>query len=122
MWPNPQETADLVTFNEEIHNGKLHILCSALYYVLSQNGQTHFKNLSAFDVKSEHFGILCIKGLNNSLLDSRISCPEVLCKKAVFKDFSIFTEKRLCRSPFFNKVSGFRPATWCFPVNFAKFL
>ena len=28
MWPNPQETADLVTFNEEIRNGKLHFLCS----------------------------------------------------------------------------------------------
>ena len=24
MWPNPQETADLVTFTEEIINGKLH--------------------------------------------------------------------------------------------------
>ena len=28
MWPNPQETADLVTFAEEIFNGKLHFLCS----------------------------------------------------------------------------------------------
>ena len=28
MWPNPQETADLVTFTEEIFNGKLHFLCS----------------------------------------------------------------------------------------------
>ena len=28
MWPNPQETADLVTFTENILNGKLHILCS----------------------------------------------------------------------------------------------
>ena len=28
MWPNLQETADLVTFTEEILNGKLHILCS----------------------------------------------------------------------------------------------
>ena len=28
MWPNPKETADLVTFTEEIHNGKLHFLCS----------------------------------------------------------------------------------------------
>ena len=27
MWPNPQETADLVTFTEEILNGKLHFLC-----------------------------------------------------------------------------------------------
>ena len=29
MWPNPQETADLVTFTEDILNGKLHFLCSA---------------------------------------------------------------------------------------------
>ena len=29
MWPNPQETADLVTITEEILNGKLHFLCSA---------------------------------------------------------------------------------------------
>ena len=28
MWPNPQETADLVTFTEEILHGKLHFLCS----------------------------------------------------------------------------------------------
>ena len=28
MWPNPQETADLVTFTEEILNGKLHFSCS----------------------------------------------------------------------------------------------
>ena len=29
MWPNPQKTADLVTFNEEILNGKLDLLYSA---------------------------------------------------------------------------------------------
>ena len=28
MRPNPQETAYLVTFTEEILNGKLHLLCS----------------------------------------------------------------------------------------------
>ena len=26
MWPNPQETADLVTFTGEMLNGKLHFL------------------------------------------------------------------------------------------------
>ena len=31
MWPNPQESADLVTFTEEILNGKLHFLCSENY-------------------------------------------------------------------------------------------
>ena len=28
MWPNPQFSRDLVTFAEEILNGKLHFLCS----------------------------------------------------------------------------------------------
>ena len=28
MWPNPQFPADLVTFTEEILNGKLHFLCN----------------------------------------------------------------------------------------------
>ena len=30
MSPNPQETADLVIFSEEILNGKLHFLCSVV--------------------------------------------------------------------------------------------
>ena len=28
MWPNPPETTDLVTFTQEVLNGKLHFLCS----------------------------------------------------------------------------------------------
>ena len=28
MWPDPQGTADLVIFTEEILNAKLHFLCS----------------------------------------------------------------------------------------------
>ena len=28
MWPIPQETADLVTFTQEIFEEELHILCS----------------------------------------------------------------------------------------------
>ena len=34
MWPNAQETADLVIFTEEILNGKLHFLCSAVTVIL----------------------------------------------------------------------------------------
>ena len=30
MWPNPEETADLVTFPEEILNGKFHFLHSVI--------------------------------------------------------------------------------------------
>ena len=32
MCSNPQETVDLVTFTEEIHNGKLHFLCIVLLF------------------------------------------------------------------------------------------
>ena len=32
MWANPQFPADLVTFTEEILNGKLHFLCSPIPY------------------------------------------------------------------------------------------
>ena len=28
MWPNPQETTDLVTFSEEIYNKKLKFFCA----------------------------------------------------------------------------------------------
>ena len=31
MWPNPQFPADMVTFTEEIINGKLHFLCSEFF-------------------------------------------------------------------------------------------
>ena len=31
MCPNPEETADLVTFTEEILNGKLYFLCSVIH-------------------------------------------------------------------------------------------
>ena len=51
-------------------------------------------------------------------------------KKAVPKNFSIFTENYLCRSVLFNKVAALRPTTLLekrlrhrrFPVNIAKFL
>ena len=33
MRPNPQETADLVTFTEEIYNGKLHFCAVINTYV-----------------------------------------------------------------------------------------
>ena len=36
--------------------------------------------------------------------------PELFYKKDVFKNFVKFTGKHLCRSLFFNKVAGLRPA------------
>ena len=31
MWPNPQETTELVTFTKEIYNEKLYFFCSGSY-------------------------------------------------------------------------------------------
>ena len=50
--------------------------------------------------------------------------------RGVLRNFAKFTEKHLCQSLFFNKVSGsglqlyLKKRLWhsCFPVNFAKFL
>ena len=60
----------------------------------------------------------------------RSSLSEMFCKKGVLRNTAKFTGKHLCKSLFFNKVAGMRPATllkkrlWhrSFPVNFAKFL
>ena len=45
MWPNPQETADLFTFTEEILNGKLHILYSVISKVqfIHDGGPYHIR-------------------------------------------------------------------------------
>ena len=41
---NPQEIADLVTFTEEILNGKLHFLCSGTIFLLGSVGKA-IKNI-----------------------------------------------------------------------------
>ena len=47
MWPNPQETADLVTFTEEILNEKLDFLCRVYYGTLEyQLPHTRFDQIS----------------------------------------------------------------------------
>ena len=33
MWPNPEETADLVTFTGKILNEKLHFLCDVRAFI-----------------------------------------------------------------------------------------
>ena len=54
MWPNPEETADLVTFYEEILNGKLHFLCSAVtsWVDFPQAGDAIYKNLAKTVIES----------------------------------------------------------------------
>ena len=61
---------------------------------------------TCFPVNFEKFlGILFIQNTTRS------SRPEVFCKKGGLKNFTKFTTKHLCHSPFFNKVAGLRPTT-----------
>ena len=43
MSPNPQETADLITFTEEILNGKLHSFCAVFFNVCLTNLRHAFR-------------------------------------------------------------------------------
>ena len=75
---DPQFLVDLLTFTEEILNGKLPFL-------YSDNSDQSSK---IDDIRSSH--------------------TEVFCKKSVFRNFAKFTGKQLCPSLFFNKVAGLR--------------
>ena len=47
MRPNPQFPVDLVTFTEEIFNGKLHFLCSD--YIANLHKKTKLEYFSIYD-------------------------------------------------------------------------
>ena len=53
MRPNPQETADLVAFTEEILNGKLHFLFNARSHYLLQMRHHYKKTASVKQTKTE---------------------------------------------------------------------
>ena len=79
MWPNPQQTADLVTFTEEILNGKLYILCT---------------------VTTTKIELLCF---------FRSSHRRFSVRKGILRNFTKFTGKHLCQSLLFNTVADLRP-------------
>ena len=54
MEPNPQETADLVTFTEEIRSGKLHFLCSVMSESYHSTEKSGWKVFEDFLKKSWH--------------------------------------------------------------------
>ena len=51
MWPNPQKTANLVTFTEEILNEKLHFLCSvcSLFSLVYRSEKNVTKNIEKLE-------------------------------------------------------------------------
>ena len=77
---------------------------------------------------SIHLSFFLIDSFNIS--NDRSSHQKCSMKKGALWNFTKFTGKHLCQSPFFDKVAGLRPPTllkerlWnrCFPVNFVKVL
>ena len=53
MRPNPQETVDLVTFPEEILNGKVQFLCS-----VSQPTETRFAAKASKNHKTKNIAVV----------------------------------------------------------------
>ena len=62
MWPNPHETANLVTFTEEILNGKLPFLCSdSSTFDFLQGSEYIYDFITLHSVFFEYFGIVQIR-------------------------------------------------------------
>ena len=94
MWPNPQESADMVTFTEENLIRKLNFLCSVLNRKVANSKNLKKKtNLISFyffmfGKKRDFLGIFCktiyedhikwtIPSLNFSFVDKRMKIPNV---------------------------------------------
>ena len=107
MWPNPQETTDLVTFTEEILNRKLHFLCSETI--------SNFKKLDignhlskTFKLRSSNWAY--IFWFKNQTFLKGITATRCSIKIGVLKCFANFTGKHLkdlCWSLFLIKKSFF---------------
>ena len=127
MWPNPQETADLVTFTEEILNGELHFSSSITVLQVLSIYQSCFRFLTRLlslstlilvvflpKGKLSFFHTYFVSSQSSSSLWNfflnfsytyRSSHLEVFCKKVVLRNFAKFTKKHLCQSLFFNKIA-----------------
>ena len=72
MWPNLQETEDLVTITKEILNGKLHFLCSVTNYIftacLEETRLTTYKKLK--NIQANEFSEVVSKFTKNVEINS----------------------------------------------------
>ena len=83
MWPNPQEIADLVTFTEEILNGKLHFLCSACFFLSAEIPESF---------AWEYFTLIMCKALEHGLVNDIFSSKTFLKSWVEFNFFTILLE------------------------------
>ena len=71
MWPNPQETADLVAFTEEILNGKLDFLCRGYTWCMKIHFQFHF--FAIWSISDYILSTMAWKAPESSLFRSKLA-------------------------------------------------
>ena len=103
MWPNPQVTADLVTFTEEIRNGKLHFFCACEFHRLVQELKLG----------------LCRKDTEDKSITSSARVSS-FCKSSTFilyisKSLFIFHKLNIKQK---NKCSKYSQEDWRFSLKF----
>ena len=76
MWPNPHFPADLVTFTEEILDGKLHFLCSDLGLKSLEN----FSNFSRFTKSDTLLAFIIIYYLEGGGIKAGVKRAKILGK------------------------------------------
>ena len=111
-------------------------------YREKRNDQEHHENVSFFHIaKFWMFFVFVFEKMSSSIpmflvmLLAHVrkrsnSRSQMFSKTSVFKNFAIFTIKKLCWSLFLIKFQDLRPTflfkkrlqRWCFSVNIAKFL
>ena len=77
MWPNPQITADLVTFTEEILNGKLHVLCNVglhrnISFWINNNKTKNFTKLQVVQIVNLVLPSLYEESLVNTIVNKGV--------------------------------------------------
>ena len=114
---------DMVTFTEEVLNGKLHFLSSVL---LSNHSWSHLDYGDKIYDRAYNTPF----HQNIESIQHRHSRPKVFYEKGVLRNFAKFTGNHLCQSLPFNEAADLRPASllkkrlWhkYLPMNFAIFL
>ena len=70
MWPNPQKTADLVTFTEEILNGifSFSVQCGQVFLIQTNYTCFYFLWRRSLSYRNKSIGLLC-KSIDSFLYD-----------------------------------------------------
>ena len=89
MWPNAEETAGLVTFTDEILNGKLHCLCSDS----TVDNDIHKFIEYLQNLRIENFGNLLIGHLNINSIKNKVDMLSYMIENKI--DILMKSESKL---------------------------